>query len=460
MNTNKYDIFISYSRHDTNIVNEIVSILEHEGFKIWIDKNGIESGDAFKRVIVEAIEQSSCVLFFSSIASNNSKWTAKEIGVAVYENKCIIPTLIDNSKYNPSVKFDLINLDYIDLSDIRNRPEAQKKLLNTLKSKCNKIIESINIDNTQSKPDNNISKPSFFHKIINQVKIDNKKRRPFVNFVLYIILIFGILSTIYCSGGSIWSLGLLDDPEWSLIKVYGKGFIPGLLMSIAIFFSNLLTIRWSKNGVYLLCVTLFIIIIPTIWNEFEEFIFFSILSLIGIGIYYILLCIPFNQNSVWKQCFHNSDLMRHICLGSLIIWFGILAVLPPLFAVGHGFKNNLYRNGMIAIDARSQNSCFYTLRLANSLAFHTDNHYLDEWYEKAIEESESGHYNYLQLECYVDYMFYQVKSSGYGDSLKNTIEAVTEKFELTEIKKEVLEDDGLEYDRTPYRQKLINILSQ
>ena len=151
--------------------------------------------------------------------------------------------------------------------------------------------------------------------------------------------------------------------------------------------------------------------------------------------------------------------MRHICLGSLIIWFGILAVLPPLFAVSHGFKNNLYRNGMIAIDARSQNHCFYTLRLANSLAFHTDNHYLDEWYEKAIEESESGHDNYLQLVCYVDYMFYQVKS-GYGGSLKNTIEAVTEKFELTEIKKEVLEDDGWEYDRTPYRQELIDILSQ
>ena len=196
MSINNYDIFISYSRHDTNIVNEIVSILEHEGFKIWIDKNGIESGDAFKRVIVEAIEQSSCVLFFSSIASNNSKWTAKEIGVAVYENKCIIPILIDNSKYNPSVKFDLINLDYIDLSDIRNRSEAQKKLLNTLKSKCNKIIESINTDNTQSQPDNKISKPSFFHKIINQVKNDNKKRKPFVNFVLYVILILGILLTI------------------------------------------------------------------------------------------------------------------------------------------------------------------------------------------------------------------------------------------------------------------------
>ncbi len=141
---NKYDIFISYSRHDTEIVNKIVSILEHEGFKIWIDKNGIESGDAFKHVIVKAIEQSSCVLFFSSIASNSSKWTAKEIGVAAYENKCIIPILIDNSKYNPEVKFDLINLDHIDFSDIRQWEEPLKRLLNTLRAKCDKMVESIN----------------------------------------------------------------------------------------------------------------------------------------------------------------------------------------------------------------------------------------------------------------------------------------------------------------------------
>ena len=100
-----YDIFISYSRKDARIVDDVVSKLKQHGFSVWLDKNGIESGDAFKRVIVKAIEKSKCVLFFSSIDSNLSKWTAKEIGVAVYENKYIIPVLIDKSKYNPEVKF-------------------------------------------------------------------------------------------------------------------------------------------------------------------------------------------------------------------------------------------------------------------------------------------------------------------------------------------------------------------
>lgn len=459
MSTNKYDIFISYSRHDTDIVNKIVSILEHEGFKIWIDKNGIESGDAFKHVIVKAIEQSSCVLFFSSIASNNSKWTAKEIGVAVYENKCIIPIIIDNSKYNPEVKFDLINLDYIDFSDIRHWSESQKRLLNTLKSKCNKMVESINTDNTNSGSisNNNISKPSFFHNIINQVRNDNKKRNPFVNLALYIILILGILYTIFGVSQTIWSIRLLDDPEWSFIDIYGKGFIPGLLMSIAISFSNLLSIRWNKNGVYLLCITLFIIFIPTIWNEFEEFIYFSVFSLIGIGVYYILLRIPYKGHSVWKQCLHNSGIMRHICIISLFIWFVILVALPPLFAMGHGFKDNLYSNGMIAIDARCNSNSFYILRLANSMAFNTDNYHTDKWYEKAISKSELEHDNYIELDCYVNYMFYQVKIND-GD-IFNTISKATDKFGLTEIKNEVLEDHRL-YDRAPYRQTLIDILSQ
>lgn len=77
------DIFISYSRYDSNVVNELVSLLEEEGYSVWIDRDGIESGDDFKRVILKAIKESKVVLFFSSEHSNVSDWTAKEIGVAV-----------------------------------------------------------------------------------------------------------------------------------------------------------------------------------------------------------------------------------------------------------------------------------------------------------------------------------------------------------------------------------------
>ena len=62
---NKYDIFISYSRRDSELVLTVVKQLQKRGFTIWIDKDGIESGDAFKSVIVRAIKNSDVFLFFS-----------------------------------------------------------------------------------------------------------------------------------------------------------------------------------------------------------------------------------------------------------------------------------------------------------------------------------------------------------------------------------------------------------
>lgn len=130
------DVFISYSRKDEKAVQGVVDRLEADGFKVWIDKDGIESGDAFKRVIVNAIENSSVVLFFSSESSNKSPWTAKEIGVAIYEEKPIIPVKIDKAKYNSEIKFDLINKDYVEFRDGVLPEEMYRRLVKSLRSKC------------------------------------------------------------------------------------------------------------------------------------------------------------------------------------------------------------------------------------------------------------------------------------------------------------------------------------
>lgn len=130
------NIFISYSRQDERIVHQIVSMLQKDGFSIWIDKTGIESGDAFKKVIVNAIESAEVVLFFSSEGSNSSKWTTKEVGVALYENKPIIPIKLDSSRYNSEIKFDLINLDYVDLTDGNISTFQYNRLVKALKAKC------------------------------------------------------------------------------------------------------------------------------------------------------------------------------------------------------------------------------------------------------------------------------------------------------------------------------------
>lgn len=138
-----HDIFISYSRKDSKIVDEFVNRLEAEGFLIWIDRDGIESGDAFKRVIVKAIKESSIVLFFSSEYSNSSPWTAKEINIAVHYDKLIIPIKIDKTVYNDEVEFDLVSLDYVDYTDPSMRSMMMEKLVRTVKSKLHERWEEI-----------------------------------------------------------------------------------------------------------------------------------------------------------------------------------------------------------------------------------------------------------------------------------------------------------------------------
>ena len=139
------DIFISYSRYDSDKVNELVTLLEQEGYSIWIDRDGIESGDDFKRVILKAIKESKVVLFFSSEHSNVSDWTAKEIGVAVKYKKHIIPILLDDSNFNETVEFDLINFDFVDYSKASTQVLMREKLFKALRNKLGKGSVKIDI---------------------------------------------------------------------------------------------------------------------------------------------------------------------------------------------------------------------------------------------------------------------------------------------------------------------------
>lgn len=134
MSTSNHDIFISYSRRDANIVYQVVNKIEEAGFTVWIDKDGIESGDAFKGVIVKAIESCKIVLFFSSKASNSTAWTTKEIAVAIYEGKRVIPIRLDRAKYNSEIKFDLVNLDFIDMINPDQFKEETRRLIKSLEN--------------------------------------------------------------------------------------------------------------------------------------------------------------------------------------------------------------------------------------------------------------------------------------------------------------------------------------
>lgn len=107
-------VFISYSRKDKTEVLTICKNLQARGIDVWIDLEGKYHGQNFKNVIVEAIENSSIVLFFSSESSNASYYVQQEVALAVSQRKHIIPILLDNAKFANSIQFDLCNIDWID----------------------------------------------------------------------------------------------------------------------------------------------------------------------------------------------------------------------------------------------------------------------------------------------------------------------------------------------------------
>ena len=135
------DIFISYSRKDFKVVSKIAQKVSDAGYSVWMDVDGIESGDEFKSKIAFAIKNSKLFLFFSSLASNKSEWTVKEVNYAIKKKIPIIPIRLDNADYNDSVDFDLAGLDFIQYDDALGIDFVIQKLMRSLEKKVKPSIK-------------------------------------------------------------------------------------------------------------------------------------------------------------------------------------------------------------------------------------------------------------------------------------------------------------------------------
>ena len=163
----KYDVFISYSRHDyikddtiipNNPISRIMELLDNNHVSYWIDKEGILSGQQFVEVITEAITNSMMLVFVSSESSNASKWTANEIFEAYDEGKLIIPVKIDKSEYNKKYRMIVRPFDFIDYNNQPN--SALPSLLKAVKNEKGKIEEiekQLQIEKEREKKISNIS---------------------------------------------------------------------------------------------------------------------------------------------------------------------------------------------------------------------------------------------------------------------------------------------------------------
>lgn len=116
MENKKYDIFVSYSRADVDVVKRLVGdIHEKTNARCWVDWNGIESGDQFVDVIINAIDKVDTVLFILSDNSMTSEFARREIDYARNTGKKIVPVVVDGGKLRGWFLFFFGSVDYIDI---------------------------------------------------------------------------------------------------------------------------------------------------------------------------------------------------------------------------------------------------------------------------------------------------------------------------------------------------------
>ena len=144
-------IFISYKRQDKDKVLPIIEeIKQKTGVDCWIDLEGIESGDQFQNVIIDAIEKADIVIFMLSknfIAPykdektgkadyKNQTFPEKEVMYALRHNKRLVPISIDGTTvYNCKwLEFNCSGLDCINWKNDLQRKKLFRDIIEKRKN--------------------------------------------------------------------------------------------------------------------------------------------------------------------------------------------------------------------------------------------------------------------------------------------------------------------------------------
>src|SRR5687768_5595710 len=86
-------IFMSYSRADTDFVVKLISELINQGLNIWLDQHKIGAGQRWDNTIQEALQNSDLFIIVLSPNSVASENVLDELSFAIHSGIRIIPVL-------------------------------------------------------------------------------------------------------------------------------------------------------------------------------------------------------------------------------------------------------------------------------------------------------------------------------------------------------------------------------
>ena len=110
----KYDIFISHSTKDIEIIEDLCHYLEKRNLHCFVAYRDVPKGKDWGEYIVDAIEDCKVLVYVHTQASNKSEETTREIELAFKEKRLVIPFRIENIEYIKAKKYRLTNINWLD----------------------------------------------------------------------------------------------------------------------------------------------------------------------------------------------------------------------------------------------------------------------------------------------------------------------------------------------------------
>ena len=142
MENRKYDVFVSYSRKDAVIVDEICQLMRQKQIVYYRDTQEIPGGEKFFDELAKSILDSVVFLYIGSKNSYTSIYTPKEINFAISKNtNVIIPYMVDDAPLP-----DNLFLAFSDIN-VRNKGEHSPEII------LEDIIKGVSKDNYVVEPD-------------------------------------------------------------------------------------------------------------------------------------------------------------------------------------------------------------------------------------------------------------------------------------------------------------------
>jgi hypothetical protein len=127
-----HDVFISYGREDTVLMQQVEKALLDAGLTIWTDKGIAPGSPSWKSAIEQAILDTRCIVVLFSPDSSESRWVRAELDYADAQSKPIYPLLVRGDATN-AIPFGFTTYQWIDIRDSARLEAGLAQLIAALK---------------------------------------------------------------------------------------------------------------------------------------------------------------------------------------------------------------------------------------------------------------------------------------------------------------------------------------